>query len=605
MPICQGNLEEFENLGVKTRIIPYSAFKLQNIKKAISCFDLALVNTAIPHIAYMSLVPLVPTIWYIREATNLPDICRGVPLREEALKKAKRLYCVSEYAADFIKRTYNKNVKVIHNCVEDFCFDENVIKDGIVNFVSLGTITERKAFDIYINAFESLPETYQQQSHLYFAGRLIPERENYWKPILEQAKKNLNITYVGEITNIDEKVAFMKEMNIIVVPSRDESCSLVALEGASMGKPLIVTENVGAKYMVGKNNGFVIKTNDINSLANAFKFFIDNKNKIKKMSESSRKAYDEFATISIYEENIGKMISDHLKIDVKKYRNKNALKNSIKTSLVAKGIKSFINEGSSIAFEKVKIKLGLRKNLLSPSSVFTLGSNVSFHLAEQAELAYPKGRISNISFLSAVCNPVKNINLLTSSDFNSKMINIDCQKTLFDELNKNKCEFLIFDTLDERFSINKIKINENESIITKCLSLANHLLELNKKATLKTFKISKEKQKELIRKFCIKLKNIYAENQLIFIETELKTKYRNLYGKIKKYPDEQLKIILNNNEKLKLINNEIKKHLPNCHIIDMKKYCLAIQKDNKHISPIDFNEKFFKIAKNKINKILK
>ncbi len=598
--------KEFENLGVKTRIIPYSALKLQNIKQAIANFNLAIVNTMIPHLAYLAISQIIPTIWYIREATNMPDICKGVPLREEALKKANQLYCVSEYAADFIKKHYNKNVKVIHNCVEDFGpISKNIINNNIINFVSLGTITERKAFDIYLNAFEKLPKEYQKRAHLYFAGRLISERKNYWEPILKQAEQNENITYVGEITNIDEKIKFMKKMNVVVVPSRDESCSLVVLEGASMGKPLIVTENVGAKYMVNKNNGIIVKTNDIDSLSQAYKYFIDNVSLIPKMSKASRESYEKQATIDLYEQNIGKMITDNLKINIKKYRNKKALKNSITNSLITKGLKSLKNEGSTIAFEKLKIKLGLRKTLLDAKTTFTLGSSVSNHIAENTELSLVKGKISNISFLSSVCNPVKNVNLLSTSDFNSKMINIDCQKSLFQELSDKKCEYLIFDTLDERYSINKIKIDNDESIITKSLSLANHLPELDKKATLKMFKFSEEKQKELIKKFCNKLKIIYPENRLIFIETELKTKYINLDGKIQTYPDDQLKIILKNNEKLNLINNEIKKNLPNCHIVDMKKYCIAVQKDNKYVSPIDFSEKFFKIAKNKINKILK
>lgn len=52
----------------------------------------------------------------------------------------------------------------------------------------------------------------------------------------------------------------------MVVPSRDESCSLVALEGAMMSKPLILTENIGAKYILDENSGWLVKTGSVDSL---------------------------------------------------------------------------------------------------------------------------------------------------------------------------------------------------------------------------------------------------------------------------------------------------------------------------------------------------
>ncbi|WP_139025413.1 glycosyltransferase family 4 protein [Acetonema longum] len=53
-------------------------------------------------------------------------------------------------------------------------------------------------------------------------------------------------------------------MDAFVIVSRDESCSLVALEWAMMGTPLIVSGNVGA------DNGWVVETGTHKSLLKQF-----------------------------------------------------------------------------------------------------------------------------------------------------------------------------------------------------------------------------------------------------------------------------------------------------------------------------------------------
>ena len=96
-------------------------------------------------------------------------------------------------------------------------------------------------------------------------------------------------------------------MDVVVVASRDESCSLVALEGAMLSKPLIVTENVGAKYMVSEENGMVVKTADVNDLMTAMMQMIDRKSELAKMGAASRKMYDTYASMQSYTQDMKKM----------------------------------------------------------------------------------------------------------------------------------------------------------------------------------------------------------------------------------------------------------------------------------------------------------
>lgn len=305
-----GNFKkEFEKEKIPVFIYENPFLSTGKCAKLISTFDLAISNTVLTEKFYMCAKDIIPTIWYIREATNLPDICVGNATRENALKSAERLYCVSEYAANFIKTHYNSSVVVVHNCVEDYFTDgdTNIVIDE-VNIMAMGTINYRKAFDIFINAYYALPETYRGKLHLYFAGRLLDDCKDFWEPIMEKIEGNPQISYLGEISDTKEKIDIMKKMNVFCIVSRDESCSLVTLEAAMLGKPIIVSENVGAKYIVSDNNGWIVETGNENALTEVYKQIVEHPEKLEVMGKNSREAYLSKATIEIYNKNIVKMV---------------------------------------------------------------------------------------------------------------------------------------------------------------------------------------------------------------------------------------------------------------------------------------------------------
>ena len=306
---------EFEASGIKVSIVPYKDLSTADSIKNISSFDLAIANTVICHRFYDVAHKLIPTIWFIREAHNLPEICDSVPLRRNLLCSSPDLYCVSEYAKEFISSHYNSKVQVIHNCVEDYYTpaDSSLKNIKQVNFIAIGTFNKRKAFDVCYEAFSSLPKVQKEKAHFYFAGRLNESSKDFWKPLIKKISSNPYTTYLGEITDTAQKISVFKDMNVFVVVSRDESCSLVALEGAMLGKPLIVSENVGAKYIVDDKSGWIVKTGDIASLREVLSDIIQNPQQLIPMGANARNNYLQTSTISIYETNILKMVRDRLR----------------------------------------------------------------------------------------------------------------------------------------------------------------------------------------------------------------------------------------------------------------------------------------------------
>ena len=302
--------KEFEKLGVPIKLVDSHELYDNEVVSEIKKFDLAIVNTILMYDFYRKISKYIPAIWYVREAKNIPDYCSKTHNRSmfKALRKAEEIYCVSEYAKTYIEK-YNKNVIILRNCVEDYYRKEKRTNGKKVRFVQMGSLEKRKGYDIFLDALELLTEEEKKQCEVYFAGQILRNSEAFAKEIIERVDKTQNVSYVGEIRNTSEKIDFISSMDVMVVSSLDESCSLTALEGAMLSKPLIVTENTGAKYMVSEKNGIIVKTGDASSLSAALRYMITKKASLEEMGNSSRKIYEEKASMESHRADISNSVS--------------------------------------------------------------------------------------------------------------------------------------------------------------------------------------------------------------------------------------------------------------------------------------------------------
>lgn len=290
--------QQFRKFGFL--VIPIKATQLD--KYFYGKFDLVIANTIFCGKIALYLQNRIPTILYIREAQNLPELIKNCKLDEAYIREARNVVCVSEYAAEFIRKVYSPpHLWVLHNFLYTSCFHRvkanRVHRDGKVHFLLAATIEPRKGIDIALSALAVLPAQIKEKAVLHIAGRKPAWSYEYWHNLFP--KKDPSVIYHGEVRGAVKKKRLFSKMNVILVPSLDESCSLTALEGAKYGKALIITQNVGAKYIV-KTNGFVVKTGSAQALAEAMVFMIDNCRELQNMGLQSFKNFKFMGTQKQY-----------------------------------------------------------------------------------------------------------------------------------------------------------------------------------------------------------------------------------------------------------------------------------------------------------------
>ena len=303
-------MQEFEKENIPVAIVTEKDLQKPEIGEWAKRFSMAMCNTIITDRYVRFLEKLIPVAWYIREAQNIPKMLETAPVRAEILRDSKNLVCVSEYASDAI-RQYSKHLPtVIHNCIEDessLAIDYTSGQNEKIRFVQFGSISRRKGYDAFVEAYLAMPEDYRAKSEIYFAGPFIATETEFASQLFHRIKGESNIHYLGIIRGSEKKIETLSSMDVVVVASRDESCSLVALEGAMLSKPLIVTENVGAKYMIDGGNGKIVETADVDSLRDAMMYMIDNREKLESMGIQSRKNYESMANMDSYKKDLANL----------------------------------------------------------------------------------------------------------------------------------------------------------------------------------------------------------------------------------------------------------------------------------------------------------
>lgn len=266
-------------------------------------FDACICNTVLTHAVARRLQHILPTLLYIHEAKNLYDHIQMDPEIKNSLSSVKNILTPSEYSAQFINEFTQSEINICHNSADD-SYKETHRKDGAtVKFVIIGAMSLRKGIDVCCAAFAKLPEN---AAELHVIGNITESAA----PTYEQYKNHPNVFWHPAISDQVKKFETFREMDVFLVPSRDDCNPLVAIEAAMLGKPLIISSNVGTAYLIEPGqNGFIVKTGDIDDLAEKMLRIAEHADRIPEMGALSRKLFLQTSTNEVYEQNFMNVIN--------------------------------------------------------------------------------------------------------------------------------------------------------------------------------------------------------------------------------------------------------------------------------------------------------
>ena len=140
-----------------------------------------------------------------------------------------------------------------------------------LHFLMIARLLKSKGVEEYIKAAERLKQKYPQVQ-FKLVGWIDENPEAITEIELNEWVKNGPIEFLGKLEDVRPAIA---SSHVYVLPSYREGTPRTVLEAMAMGRPIVTTDAPGCRETVQNGiNGFLVPTQDSESLENAMERFI-------------------------------------------------------------------------------------------------------------------------------------------------------------------------------------------------------------------------------------------------------------------------------------------------------------------------------------------
>lgn len=271
------------------------------LKKTARIFPLTVVNT-------LALAPLVSLLlpvtqrlfWWIHESDYF---FRELKYGNIPVDMSLRILAASPKVSGLISEYMGRDSDILNVMVEDrFVPADRPKENRLIYFLWAGFINSNKMPELFLQAILELPENYRKCAGFTFCGDGV-----------DSARKNMlqdcadifpDIFYIPFLPH-DQLIELMKEMDAVVVCSKEETTSLVAVEGLMLGKVVICSDGCGiADYLNDGTDAYIFPAENYSWLCQKIKHVIDHYDELTELRKAGRAIYEQHFTEKTFEKRV-------------------------------------------------------------------------------------------------------------------------------------------------------------------------------------------------------------------------------------------------------------------------------------------------------------
>ena len=250
----------------------------------LSHFDIVIANTIVCWRTVSAISDLVPVYWYTHE-TALVDHFAAEPGFKEALLKPAAIWSGSRLAAEALE-PYGADPLVLEYGVEDASDALAQVKIRVGLF---GSYEPRKGQDLAVEAMLLLPPEVQSRIHFVAYGRTLDA--GFRDAIGKKARGLATVALKGELS-YGEYLASLRECDVVLVPSRDDTLPLVSLDALSFAKTLVVSRQTGTSaYLKDGVSAVILEHNSPQDIAAALTRLLADDGACSRIGKAGRKVF--------------------------------------------------------------------------------------------------------------------------------------------------------------------------------------------------------------------------------------------------------------------------------------------------------------------------
>ena len=228
-------------------------------------------------------------------------------IRSGLKNKNLKIYAVTRRARENFYRFYGDDVKVgiFSLAIEDWNTHSNLdVKKSNLVYAVIGGLCKTKGQDIFLNALKKKSD--RMNNTYLFVGKV--ENNEFTESVKNDLFYNENVIVIGERTQ-KEIQQILCYVDIVVVPSRAESFSMVAAESMMMGKVCIISDDCGiTDYITDKKNGLIFRSGSVDSLGEVMIWCDNHKEELYEIGKNARMVYEQNFTTETHKKRLEEIL---------------------------------------------------------------------------------------------------------------------------------------------------------------------------------------------------------------------------------------------------------------------------------------------------------
>ncbi len=230
-------------------------------------FDVVLANTIATWEAVQACrFEHVPVVWYIHETQVGAQLMQLIHMIEPSLGLADAVITPTCATARVYAPFMRRQIDVIPYGIPAVN-PGTPSSTGKLRFVVVATYESRKGQDLLIEAVRQLSAGTSARTLFQFVGRALDEP--FYAALRERSSDLDNVEFLGPLEH-EQALEMMREADVVVCPSRDETMPIVLLEAFSISKAVVSFDVGGIREWIRDGfNGLLVPAEDVSAMAAA------------------------------------------------------------------------------------------------------------------------------------------------------------------------------------------------------------------------------------------------------------------------------------------------------------------------------------------------
>lgn len=280
----------FGNLGmIKTDVVRQEFPELNQQWDLIHSH--AINFTPLAYTLSEGLIPIFYSVYSFlrRELGNRPELEMQAQfkIQEELLMRCQRIQLISHSERNYLAERfpqYLSKTEVLPLGIS--LSSESWQPESVNEFLYVGRLMDYKGVEDLIHAMSIIRQS-GRQLHLNIIGRGPDHYEAYLRMFVQSKNLRAWVKFHGWMPN-SEVWQRMGRAAGLVIPSRREAYGLVALEGMSIGTPLIASRAGGLAELVSNSCALTFEAGNVIQLSGALKTALDNPSLLRALAAKGR-----------------------------------------------------------------------------------------------------------------------------------------------------------------------------------------------------------------------------------------------------------------------------------------------------------------------------